>query len=172
MPTPPPPAPPASIREQIVLAVVAALGAATAPCAGVSGGIVSQPIGLTVHRERTRPIEIDSLPAILVYVDDDAPKTLAGQVFAAPLTERQASVSLECRAQGSASIPPDAALDPITVWAALAIFADERFGGLANGVEEGRTVWNSQEGDVPIASAKWSITVKFRTSRLDPTSKS
>lgn len=166
---PPPPAPPASIREQIVLAIVAALGAATAPRAG---GLVSPPSGLTVHRERTRAIEVDSLPAIMVYSDDNDPKPLAGQAYAAPLTEHQLAVSLECRALGSASIPPDAALDPVLVWAALAIFADERFGGLASGVEEGRTVWNSHEGDVPVASAKYSITVKFRTSRLDPTSKS
>ncbi len=169
---PVPPPPPASIREQVVLAVLAALEASTAPCPGLSGAAVSQPVGLTVHRERTRPIEIDSLPAILVYSDDDVPKPLGEEKYRAPLTERQLTVALECRAQGSASVPPDAALDPITVWAALAIFADETLGGLANGVEEGRTVWKSQEGDVPIASAKWSITVKFRTSRLDPTSRS
>lgn len=161
--------PPVSIREQIVLAIVAALGVGSTKSGGT---VIAPPSGLTIHRERTRPIEVDSLPAILVYSDDDVPKTLAGQTFGAPLTERQATVSLECRAQGSSTVPPDAALDPILVWAALTIFADDRFGGLASGVEEGRTVWNSHEGDVPIASAKWSITVKFRTSRLDPTSKS
>jgi len=164
-----PPTPPASIREQIILAVIAALGAATA---ATGAGLVSPPTGLTIHRERTRPVEIDSLPAILIYADDDVPKPLAGQVYAAPLEESELSLWIEGRAQGSGSIPPDAALDPIMVWAALAIFADERFGGLASGVQKGRTVWNSREGDVPIASAKWSITVKFRTSRLDPTSKS
>jgi hypothetical protein len=170
MPTPPPPpAPPASIREQVLIAVVAALAAATAPR---GTGLVSPPTGLTVHRERTRAIEVDSLPAILVYADDGVPKPLAGQVYGAPLTEHELTVALECRAQGSSAVSPDAALDPVLVWAALAIFADERFGGLASGVEEGRTVWNSHEGDVPIASAKYSITVKFRTSRLDPTSKS
>lgn len=167
MPTPPP-APPASIREQVLIAVVAALGASTARISNP----VSPPTGLTVHRERTRAIEVDSLPAILVYADDGVPKPLAGQVYGSPLTEHELTVALECRAQGSSAVSPDAALDPVLVWAALAIFADERFGGLASGVEEGRTVWNSHEGDVPIASAKYSITVRFRTSRLDPTSKS
>jgi hypothetical protein len=128
--------------------------------------------GLTVHRERTRPIEIDSLPAILIYADDDVPKPLAQQVYAAPLTERQFSLALECRAQGSSIVSPDGALDPVLVWAAKTVLTNERFGGLASGVEEGRTMWSSREGDVPVASAKLSLTIRYRTSRLDPTSKS
>jgi hypothetical protein len=149
-----------SIREQIMVLLVAALGAS------------GKPSGLTVHRERTRPIETDSLPAIMVYADDDAPKPLSQQVYAAPLTERQFSLALECRAQGSGSVSPDAALDPVLVWAVQTMVTGERFGGLASGVEEGRTVWSSREGDVPVASAKLSFTIRYRTSRLDPTSKS
>ena len=154
---------PTSIREQIIVALVAALNAGV----GTSGIT-----GLTIHRERTRPIEIDSLPAVMVYADDDVPKTLAQQVYAAPLTERQLTLALECRAQGSSGVSPDAALDPVLVWAAQTLLANERFGGLANGAEEGRTTWNSREGDVPVVSAKLSFTVRYRTSRLDPTSKS
>jgi hypothetical protein len=153
---------PTSIREQIVVLLVAALNA--------SGS--GRPAGLTVHRERTRPIEIDSLPAILVYADDDAPKPLGQQTYAAPLTERRLSLSIECRAAGSSGVAVDQALDPLLVWAASAVRADEKFGGLANGVEEGRTVWSSRETDTQIAAAKWGITIIFRTSRLDPTSKS
>jgi hypothetical protein len=151
---------PSSIRMQIMDALVAALSAGGAPT------------GLTVHRERTRPIEQDSLPAIMVYADDDTPKPLAQQHYAAPLTERHLSLALECRAQGAAGVSPDEALDPVLVWAASAVAKDPRFGGLATDVEEGKTVWNSREGDVPVASAKWSITIRYRTSRLDPTSKS
>lgn len=148
-----------SIREQIIVAAVAALSA---------GGIGSPP-SLTVHRERTRPIEIDSLPAIMVYAEDDAPKTLNQQSYA-PLTEKFLVLQLELRAAGSPGVSPDAALDPLYVWAMKALGADERFGGLANGLEEGKTVWSSREGDTPIAAAKLSITVRYRTSRLDPTS--
>jgi hypothetical protein len=150
-----------SIREQIIAAVVAALTAHPSP-----------PAGLTIHRERTRPIETDSLPAIMVYADDDVPKTLAAQTYKSPLTERQLSLWLEARASAASGISVDQALDPVLVFAALAVFADETFGGLANGVEEGRTVWVSREGDVAVAAAKWGITIKYRTSRLDPTSKS
>lgn len=161
--------PPTSIREQVLLAVMAALGASSAPC---GSGSFPQPGNLTVHRERTRPIETDSLPAIMVYADDEVPKPMARETYRAPLVERQLALTLECRAQGSATVPPDAALDPILIWAALALFADETLGRIASGMEEGRTAWSSREADVPIASAKFGITVKFRTSRLDPTSKS
>jgi hypothetical protein len=152
---------PTSIREQIIVALVAALNAG-------AGGIT----GLTIHRERTRAIENDSLPAILVYADDDVPKTLGAQVYAAPLTERQITLALECRAQGSSGVSPDEALDPVLVYAAQTVLANEKFGELASGVEEGKTVWNSREGDVPVASAHLSFTIRYRTSRLDPTSKS
>jgi hypothetical protein len=153
-----------SIREQIFVLVEAALNATS-----ISG--TDRPSGLTVHRERTRPLETDSLPATLPYADDDVPKPLGGQVYAAPLTERHLSLTLEHRAIGSTSVSPDEALDSLIVWGTKALFADERFGGLANGVEEGRTVWSSREGDVAIAAAKQSFTIRYRTSRLDPTLK-
>jgi hypothetical protein len=147
-----------SIREQIASAIVAALSAA--------GG----PTGLTVHRERTRPIETDSLPAIMVYFEaDDAPKPFDKQKYRSPFVERTLVVALECRAQGSASTPPDQALDPITVWATQRMFADETFGTLAIGADEGATKWYSREGDLPVAAATIRFSVVYRTSRLDPT---
>ena len=161
---------PTSIREQIIIAAVAALSVSTVTKR--DGTVVSKPDGLTIHRERTRAIENDSLPAIMLYDDDDPPKPLAQQTYRAPLTEHQLSAALELRAQGSSGVSPDAALDPLYVWAILTMGADETFGGLANGIEEGATTWSSREGDVPIASAKLRITIRYRTSRLDPTSKS
>lgn len=130
------------------------------------------PAGITVHRERTRPIELDALPAILIYADDEVPKPLGAQTYKAPLTERQISISVQCRAIGDNETSPDEALDPILVWALQAAFADESFGGLANGVEEERTVWSSREGDQAVAAATIHLTIKYRTSRLDPTSTS
>lgn len=149
-----------SIREQILVALAGYLAAG------------SPPAGLTVHRERTRPIEIDSLPAIMLYAEDEQPKNLGGETYRAPLTERQLSIGLQCRAKGSASVSPDAALDPVLVWAIKTVMGNEAFAGLANGVEEDRTVWSSREGDDPIAAATVHFTIKYRTSRLDPTSAS
>jgi len=153
----------ASIREQIILAVIALFSGAGAPA------------GLTVHRERTRPIESDSLPAILVYCDDDAPVTLLKQQFA-PLVTRNLILHVECRAQGSTTNPPDAALDPLLVWVTQQLTQNEKFPtsavppvNLGNGVEEGKTTWISKEGDQLYAAAAMEWTVKYRTSRLDPT---
>jgi hypothetical protein len=149
-----------SIREQIMTALAAALAAGGAPA------------GLTVHRERTRPVETDSLPAVMLYAEDEQPKPLGGDAYRAPLTERQLSIGLQCRAKGATGVSPDQALDPILVWAMKTVLANEAFGGLANGVEENRTVWSSREGDDPVAAATVHFTIKYRTSRLDPTSTS
>jgi hypothetical protein len=153
-----------SIRLQIIAAVAAALGAASV------GGFAA-PTGLTIFRERTRPIETDSLPSIFPYFEDDEPRPFDKQQFRSPLLERHLAIAFECRAQGSGSITPDQALDPILVWAVRGGFVDETFGGLAIGVTEGRTAWKSREADVPIAAATLHFTIHYRTSRLDPTSK-
>lgn len=159
-----PPSPPTSIRERIILAIVALLGA--------DGG----PSGLTVHRERTRPIENDELPAILIYCDDDAPETLGKIQYQAPLVTRNLILHVECRALGSTTVPPDAALDPLLVWVTQQLTKNEKFPtsddppvDLGNGVEEGKTTWLSKEGDQMYAAASMEWTVKYRTSRLDPT---
>lgn len=108
----------------------------------------------------------------MFYAEDDQPKNLANQNYRSPITERQLSIGVQGRAKGATGVPPDQALDPIMVWAIKTVMANETFGGLANGVEEGRTVWSSREGDDPIAAATVHFTIKYRTSRLDPTSTS
>jgi hypothetical protein len=148
-----------TIREQIISAVVTALSEG----AGI-------PSGLTVHRERTRAIEADSLPACLVYFEDDEPMPI-GSKYKAPLIERDINFAAELRAFGSADVTPDQALDPLIMWTLTQLFLDESFGGLANGIVERKTVWNSKEGDVPLASATIHLTIKYRTSRTDPSAK-
>lgn len=126
------------------------------------------PAGLTVHRERTYPIEKDTLPSILIYLEDDPPRPI-GSHYAAPLMERSAELIVECRARGN---PPDASLDPLIVWATQTLVGNEKFSGLGNCVEEGKTTWSSKTGDDAVASATIRFTVKYRTSRADPTVRS
>jgi hypothetical protein len=135
----------------------------------LSGG--GGPLNLSIFKERLRPIEKQELPAILIYADDDIPKTLGAQVYKAPLTERQLSLVVECRAQASQTMTADEALDPLLVWAEQVIVQNEQFGGLASGVEELRTVWLSHEGEIPVAAAAIHFTVKYRTARGDLTKK-
>lgn len=156
---------PASIREQIIDAIVANLEAS------------GKPAGLTVHRLRTRPIEEDSLPSILIYAEDDEPKPVDGQQFKSPLVERSLVIYLEYRAEGSLAVAPDQALDPLIVWGTKTMVSNEKFvsnaypGGLGMGVVELKTAWMSKEGDKLFAAASTQWQVKYRTSRLDPTSR-
>ncbi len=147
----------ASIREQIADAVIAALVDPAGPA------------GLNVHRERTRPIEQDKLPAILVYFEDEEPTPLEKQKFQAPLTQRHLGLVLEMRAVPSAGQAPDEAIDPLYCWSVQQVMKDEKFGGLAMGVTEGPTKWMAKEADVIYAGAALHLTIHYRTSRLDPT---
>jgi hypothetical protein len=149
-----------SIREQIAVAVLEVLQESGAPA------------GLTVHRERTRPITKDKLPAILVYFEDDEPTPLAKQRFQAPLTERHLNLVLELRATPDEDQSPDEAVDPLYLWAVQQIMANERFGGLAMGVTEGPMKWMAVESDVIFAGAALHLIIHYRTSRLDPTAAS
>ena len=153
-----------SIREQIVDEIVTLFGA--------TGG----PAGLGVHRERTRPLDQEQLPAVVIYFAEEEPIPLAHQQFKAPLVERQLALMIECRAIGTLAVAPDEALDPITVWVTKQLIqnaedATSPLRQLANEVMEGKTIWLSKEGDQPIAAAVVMFLVKYRTSRSDPTSK-
>jgi hypothetical protein len=59
----------------------------------------------------------------------------------------------------------------VLVWAVMGGFVDETFGGLALGAEEIRTEWKSREADASIAAATLHFSIRYRTTRLDPTSK-
>ena len=150
----------ASIREQILVAATATIDAA------------GKPTGLLVKRERWHPVEVANLPTALIYAEDDEPRPFEGNHYKSPLVERQLALRVDLRALGDGQTPADVALDPLIVWVTQQMFKDETLGGLANGVVEGRTAWNSVEGDVAISSAAMQFTIKYRTSRLDPTSRS
>ncbi len=160
-----------TIREQIILAACGyLLAGAASPSLYSSSSAGPAPVpGLAVHRERTRPLEADRLPAVLLYSEDEEPSPI-GSRRDAPLTERALTLKVECRAQGSQTTPPDAALDPVIAWVLWQILNNEKFGGLANGVSEGKTSWTSKEGDTVLAAAAIHFTVKYRTSRTDPSS--
>jgi hypothetical protein len=155
-----------SIREQIAALTIAALQ---------EPGTPEQPAppGLNVHRERTRPIEQDKLPAILVYFEDEEPtpigETGKPQRFQAPLTQRHLNLVLEMRGKTLPGQAPDEVIDPLYVWAMQRVMADERFGGLAMGVTEGPMKWTAKELDVVFAGAALHLVVHYRTSRTDPT---
>ena len=159
---------PSSIREQIVAAAVSALALT----------------GLTIVRDRLHPVEQDSLPVIGVFSEDAPPKGI-GEQYRSDLEERELLLHFEARAV--ATVPDDdggaaieiattMALDPLLTWINYALRHDARFTGpvdgrLVNDIFEKETSPYSREADKPIASVSRTFTVKYRTSRLDPTSK-
>lgn len=147
-----------SIREQIVSAIMTLLTA------------TGLPPGAIVHRERTRPLENEDLPAIVVYFNEEEPLPITKQIFKDIAVERQLALMVECRAIATPpTIAPDQSLDPLIVWVTQQIMANEKFAGLAMGVTEGKTVWFSKEGDQPIAACVILFLIRFKTDRIDPT---
>lgn len=146
----------ASVRERIILAVVAAQDAP------------GKPAGLTVHRRRYRPIDADKLPALVVYPVQEDPEL-------ANITpgdwDRTLRVRLELRAKADpeSGSPADAELDPLYVWAVKQMYADPTFGGLVKQVDEGTTAWPDKNplGDEYAASAT-DFTLEFETVATDP----
>lgn len=155
-----------TIRDRIADAALTTLSAAW-----VSGDPgPAKPAGLNVHRERTRAIESEGCPAILVYLEDEDQRPISSR-RRSPLTERNLVLGLELRALGSATLSPDKALDPLYMWAMYRIFLDESLGGLVNDIDEVKTRWNSKQGDLALASQTTLLAVKYRTDRIDPSSR-
>lgn len=138
----------ASVRERIVDAVVAALNAP------------GKPAGLTVHRSRTRPIDKDRLPAMVVYLATED----VGD-HAAIAVMRTLRIRVECRVTGD---PPDTVLDEHVTWAVKALKADEKLGGLAVRINEVRTVWDAAERDKVYAAAATEFEIEYATAYNDP----
>ena len=148
-----------SIREQIADYFVGVLQASGAPA------------GLTVHRERTRPIEAaNDLPAILLYFEDDTPESTA-QERQPPLVERSLHIIVELRARVTGGVSSDRTLDPLLVWTDQQITQNETAGGLANNAKLGKITWISKEADVTVAAAIANYHIRYRTARTDPTSR-
>ena len=146
----------ASIREQIIQAVVTALDGA------------GKPQGLTVHRYRTRPIEKDKLPAQVVYPSGSGGSVAETTSLYGGMADdvlRELRVRVESRATGE---PADQALDPLYLWSVRSIMADPTLGGLAFSIREEATSFDAAEFEEVIGAAATDFIVEYVTSRDDP----
>lgn len=142
-----------SMREQVLLAVVAALD-----------GHGAKPEGTTVHRWRTRPVEQDELPAAVVYQVREAT-----QDRATALLDRTLRVRVEARVRAVGE-SPDQALDPLLTWIVRAMTEDPKFGGVAADTTEQETTWDAADLDRILGAAAVDFDIQYQTTRQDPES--
>jgi hypothetical protein len=144
-----------SRREQILDAVVTALGA------------VGKPSGLTVHRNRVLPIERDTLPAVVVYAIEEEMER--GPNPTGPRARRRFTLRLEHRVEVTSGTSPDEALDPLLCWGTQQLAADGRWGGLAHLTTEQRTQWSAVDVDRVFGGAAQDFLIDYVTAAGDQT---
>lgn len=145
----------ASKRDAIIAAGVTALGVANV-------GSTTKPSGLTVHRQRTRPLGQDQLPAIVLWSSSE-PR----EYDATDKVDRTLSLHAECRVKHDGT-SGDEALDPLLVWAEKVLMADITLGGRCVDILAQETTWDLEDRDVPIARAAIRFEVKYQTKNNDP----
>ena len=148
----------ASIRERIIAAMAAALDGP------------EKPEGVTVHRDRTRPIERDKLPAIVLYAASPDVRTREETVRRSDhdTVERTFTAMVEGRVVVRPDESPDAAIDPLYVWTVKALRADPTLGGLAMDVRETGTDIIAAEFDKTYAAFGTTFEVVYFTAEDDP----
>jgi hypothetical protein len=142
-----------SIRDAIIVDVVTQLSAA------------GKPAGLTVHRNRTRPIHADVLPAQLVYMIEEHIETGPGR--SGYKTRRKMKLRIETRVDAGSSAP-DAALDPYLSWMVQQLHADPTRGGRAHDSTEFLTQWTATEADKVYGAAASDWIIDYVTSASNP----
>jgi len=138
----------ASVRSQILSAIVAALGG------------TGKPTGLTVSRFGIEAVESEALPYMSVRLAEEQSKAIDGRNGLG--MERTLMVDIECRAAGD---EPDDAVDPLIVWVTEALQDDRSLGGLATDLEEIGLEWSAEDAMENLGLAVVRIRVDYDTDR-------
>lgn len=141
----------ASIGEQIVAAMVAALNASP-----------SKPA--TCYRSRVDAFAAPELPAMVLYnVRERIIRKSQHNAY------RQRTVRLEVLCAGPP--PVDALIDPLFIYATQALWNDPSFGGLDLGLEPVAAIWEEAPGYPDVAMAAFDFDFIYVTKLDDPTQK-
>jgi hypothetical protein len=124
----------------------------------------TKPAGLNVHRFRLRPLQAESLPAMVIYMqtDPDPERRATGTL------DRTMRVAVESLVKVTSGTPPDDAVDPLINWAVLALLSEETLGGLARQITERGTVWAPEEGEQSFMRALTVFDIQYLTRDNDP----
>jgi hypothetical protein len=136
-----------SIRERIVLAVLARVGEAIAP--------------VPVLRQPTVPLTREESPALLLVIEGDAITRKANLA-----ADRVLQLRLVAIARGAAAF---AQTDQIIVAAHAALLSEPSLGGLAIGIDETDLEWDAEDADAGAVALPVRFEIRYRTATHDLT---
>lgn len=139
-----------SIREQILLAVVAALRR----CA--------ESLDATLHRSPTVAISREQCPALVVFPEAEAITERANDRVTRELTLR-----ITALARAIAPAMPETEADQLLTAAHAALMADMNLGGLALGIRELECEWDVEDADAAAAAIPARYCITYRTLAAD-----
>lgn len=140
----------ASIREQLLLAVMAAVRPV------VTG------LGATLHRSPTVAITRDQCPALVVFPESEAITERANDRVTRELTLRVVAL-----ARTVPPTAPETVADFLLTAAHAALFADVSFGGLALGIREQECEWGVEDADAVAVALPARYRITYRTLAQD-----
>ena len=135
-----------SIREQILLAVLAAVRPA------------AEGLGATLHRSPTVAIGREHCPALVVFPESEAIAERANDRVTRELTVRLVALAR--------AVPPDTPeteADRLLTAAHRALMADGNLGGLALGIREQDCEWEVEDADAVAAAIPARYRITYRT---------
>ena len=135
-----------SIREQILLAVVAALRPSAAN------------LGATLHRSPTVAISREECPALVVFPESEVITERANDRVTRELTLR-----ITALARAIAPTAPETEADQLLTAAHAALMADVNLGGLALGIKEIECEWEVEVADAVAAAIPARYCITYRT---------
>ena len=139
-----------SIREQILLAVVAALRPSATS------------LGATLHRSPTVAISREQCPALVVFPESDAITERANDRVTRELTLR-----ITALARAIAPAVPETEADQLLTVAHAALMVDVNLGGLALGIKEIECEWEVEDADAVAAAIPARYCITYRTLAAD-----
>ena len=139
-----------SIREQILLALVAAVRPA------------ADALGATVHRSPTVAIAREQCPALVVFPEGEAITERAND-----RVTRELTVRLVALARAVPPLAPETEADRLLTAAHAALMADTNLGGLALGIRELECEWEVEDADAVAAAIPARYGVTYRTLARD-----
>ena len=138
-----------TIGETIIAAAEAALDGA------------GKPTGLTVHRNRQRPLDREDFPATVVYPMGEVPADDTHD----PSTERTLHLRLEHRVAAvvSSTDSIDKTLDPLKAWGTKALLKDAPLKALVISLTELPLEWTGAEADRLYGGLAQDFELKYAT---------